>query len=254
MRTVSIATLPDRVDLLRQVLASIAPQVDRVNLYLDGHEEIPRGLPPAEYVYMFRKHDTRWRGDAGKFYWADSTRGYHFTCDDDLIYPHDYVARMIETIERYQRKAAVSVLGVRFNGPWEQYYRIPVRSRQDGKHYKIGTAFGLERDWWVHGLGTGTLAYHTDTISVKRESFRLPNMADVWFALAAKRQRVPCVLIARPVNWLNILHPETTIWSQWNATKDDRGQSELIRDAGPWEEPLTVPPGIVEEPIFRRPA
>ncbi|UCC72046.1 MAG: hypothetical protein JSV86_17010 [Gemmatimonadota bacterium] len=249
--TVSIATLPERVEFLRQVVASLAPQVDHINLYLDGHDDVPSGLPVNNV--MLRKDDTRWRGDAGKFYWADTVRGYHFTCDDDLIYPPNYVERMIETIESYGRKAAVGVLGTRFCGTWDQYYLIPVRDPSDGKHYKVGTAFGLARDWWVHCLGTGTLAYHTDTIDVTRDLFVRPNMADVWFALAARRQRVPCVCIARPVNWLEILYPEDTIWARWAATRDDHGQTDLIQGVGPWSEPLTVPPGIVEEPILTRP-
>jgi hypothetical protein len=250
--TVSIATLPDRVEFLRQTLASLTPQVDHVNLYFDGHDEVPAGLP-ANVTTMLRKHDTHWRGDAGKFYWADTVRGYHFTCDDDLIYPPDYVERMIATIERYDRRAAVGVLGTRFNGPWSSYYMIPVRCPEDGKHYKMGTAFGLARDWWVHGLGTGVLAYHTDTIKLHRDVFARPNMADVWFALAARAQGVASVLVARPVNWIGILYPADTIWARWHATRDDHGQTDLIKAAGPWTEPMTVPPGAVEEPIFTRP-
>jgi len=54
-------------------------------------------------------------------------------------------------------------------------------------------------------LGTGTVCYHTDTISVWRESFKHPNMADVWFALMGQEQEVPFVCIPHVARWLSDL-------------------------------------------------
>jgi hypothetical protein len=32
----------------------------------------------------------------------------------------------------------------------------------------------------VNILGTGTIAFHTDTIKLSIDDFKLPNMADIW--------------------------------------------------------------------------
>jgi hypothetical protein len=246
--TVSIATLPDRLHLLKQTLASISPQVDHINLYLDGHPEPPiealvDAIEPVDVRFMRAGRDDRRRGDAGKFFWAGQVEGYHFTCDDDLIYPDDYVERMVATIEKYGRRACVGVLGTIFKGRWSSYYLIPAFDRVGGEkiYRKIGTAWGNPADWWCHSVGTGTLAYHTSTIQLSPDDFKIPNMADVWFALAAHRQRVPCVAIARPENWITIMEPPkgTTIWEQWHEHRDDSVQTEAIKSVA-WGEPLSI--------------
>lgn len=233
----SIATLPDRLDLFKQTLESLAPQIDHVNIYFDGHEHFPDGILGILHDHRVSlsaqsaKADGQKRGDAGKFYWAAMTHGYHFTCDDDIVYPADYVAKMVEMIERYERRVCVGVLGALFREPIRSYYR---------NRTKIETLDGLDEPVFVHALGTGTLAYHTSTIRLSRTDFLFPNMADVWFAIAAKRQRVPLVAVPRPKDWLRVLSPPegTTIWEQYAATQDDHVQTEAIVAEAPWDIPL----------------
>ena len=60
----------------------------------------------------------------------------------------------------------------------------------------------MKNDMPVHLLGTGTLAYHTDTMRMSIEEFKKPNMADIWFALKAQEKEVGLMCVARPRGWI----------------------------------------------------
>lgn len=237
MITASIATLPGRIEQLKQTLVSITPQIDRLNLYLDGHDEPPIEelidyIEPIDTYFMRAGRDNRKRGDAGKFYWADQIQGYHFTCDDDLVYPPDYVEKMIAAIERHERRAIVGVLGSRFATYPVGYYCSRVA------HVHVLSA--NPRDQLVHVLGTGTVAYHTDTLELSPAHFPRPNMADPQLAVLAKRCGVSMVAVERPENWLRALVVDgPTIFGEFKKSRNDDLQTALIQAEAPWP---TLPP------------
>ena len=39
-------------------------------------------------------------GDRGKFYWCEKIKGIHLTVDDDILYPADYVEKIVEGMNR----------------------------------------------------------------------------------------------------------------------------------------------------------
>lgn len=67
--------------------------------------------------------------DNGKFYAVDKIdkSSYVFTVDDDIIYPKDYVRRMITKVEEYGRKAVVGVHCVTLTKEQQRYYDAPKR-------------------------------------------------------------------------------------------------------------------------------
>jgi hypothetical protein len=188
----SMATIPSRESTLHKIVGSILSQVDRLNIFLNGHKQIPPFLkhPKIRIAHSDTYGD---QGDIGKFFWADEIQGYHFTIDDDIIYPKDYVKRCIEKIEKYGRKAVVGIQGVLLVEPINNYYK-------NRKVFYFGSA--LQKDRYVHILGTGTVAYHTDTIRVQHKDFKIKNMADIWFGVIAQQQKVPMICIARPHHYL----------------------------------------------------
>ncbi len=191
----SLATVPDRVSTLGSVLESLAPQVDQINIYLNGHRSIPKVLehPKVQFATSATFGD---RGDAGKFFWATTITGYHFVCDDDLIYPPDYVARLRASIDRFQRTTVVGLHGITFRTPIKSY-RGSRRVRHCLKH--------VAEDAFVHMLGTGAMAYHADTLAVKPSDFRQPNMADIWFGRVAQSSRVPLLCLGHESGWLKLV-------------------------------------------------
>ncbi len=222
--TASMATIPSRVQLLEQVVSTLLPQVDRLNVYLNGFNEIPHFLKDAR-IEVARSQEYGDQKDNGKFFWSERVAtGYHLTVDDDIIYPRDFVQRSIMKIEQYDRRAVVGVHGVNLANPLQRY----TESREV---FHFGDA--LLQDAFVHLLGTGTIAYHTSTLQIAFDEFKTRGVADLWFAIQARRQRVPLIAQSRPRNWLApIRHEGETIFA--HARRDDSGETHVAQAHGPW--------------------
>lgn len=221
--TVAMASIPEREPILRAAVASVYDQADRVCVYLNGYAEVPDFLRQKKIVV--ERGDNTY-GDAAKFWWADETDGYYFTCDDDIVYPADYVTRMMAALARHQRSVVVGVLG--------RIFRDPLNTRFHGpEHVRLKTTDALEHDRRVHMLGTGTVAFCAPAIGVNIHDFLSPNMADLWLAHFARDRHMPLMAIARPAGWLRLL-PSTGIYER-TRTADDP-QTRLMRAGAPWPE------------------
>lgn len=190
--TVSVASFPEREESLRQMLDSVLPWADHINVFLNEYKEAPAWLKNAKIVTQIGEKDL---GDRGKFWWADTVRGYHFVCDDDLLYSEAYVQLLLTKIEFYQREAVVSVHGSRLKDPNKDYYT------SEGRELIFFHEDKLE-DRRLDFLGTGTIAYHTDKIDLSLNDFSENNMADIFLGLKAKREGIPLVCCASPGNWV----------------------------------------------------
>ena len=79
---IAIATIGNRPRQLELTLDSLCGQCDELMVYNNETRKI-------DYT------------DNGKFYFLDLFKEpvYYFSCDDDIIYPPDYVSKTIEAIE-----------------------------------------------------------------------------------------------------------------------------------------------------------
>jgi FkbM family methyltransferase len=188
----SLASIPERLAGLEAVVEALAPQVDRLNVYLNGHERTPDFLRDARIeVAGGPGHGDR--GDAAKFFWADRVHGYHLVCDDDIRYPPDYAEAILAGLRRQPRPGVAGYHGSLLNERIVDYHR----SR---RLWHFTSA--LPADTPVHVLGTGVAAYHSSSIAVAPGDFAAPDMADLWLALLGQRQGVPFVCLAREAGWL----------------------------------------------------
>ncbi len=97
----NLATYPPRGGFLPRVVASIAPQVDQLNLVLNEHTSVPEFLSEYKNIRpIIPDHDTK---DAGKFLPACAQSEYVLLIDDDIIYPSDYVAMSIARMRKLGR-------------------------------------------------------------------------------------------------------------------------------------------------------
>lgn len=187
---VGIASIPQRVACLKQTIDSLIGQVDGIGVFLDKYEDVPEFLlSHGDRVRVIRSTDVgRDLGDAGKFFWVDDHEGYYFTCDDDLIYPVDYIRRTIHKIKEIGVPVVVGWHGSVIRAPFVDYYNKDSR--------RVFT-FSAPRPYLtpVHVLGTGCLGFHTSHIDVRLSDFPTPNMADVYFSVLGQQQRVPFVVI-----------------------------------------------------------
>ncbi|MEM9453154.1 MAG: glycosyltransferase family A protein [Myxococcota bacterium] len=184
---VSIATFPERRESLAQTLESIYPWVDRINLCLNEYESTPSSLVDDKIHVHIGGPD---RGDAGKFLWSNAIEGYHFTCDDDIIYSRQYFEVLLTSIERYEREAIVGLHGSmlrRVDAP--DFY-----SPQDRE--TITFRQRLVADRRVDFLGTGLMAYHTQHIHISPDAFPTMNMADVFLGIFASDHDIPLIQCA----------------------------------------------------------
>jgi hypothetical protein len=93
MIVANLATYPPRAEFLPRVVASIAPQVDRLNVVLNEYDTVPTSLAGIANVHaILPDEDTK---DAGKFYPDISGADHVLLIDDDIVYPDDYVVRIL---------------------------------------------------------------------------------------------------------------------------------------------------------------
>lgn len=209
MIRVQIASVPERVNMLRKTVESLRSQVDEIFVGLNDYPFDPEFLHPGEYAHFDNS-----KGDAVKFYNVENYRGYFFSCDDDLIYPPDYVKKLREAVDKY--KCIVTLHG--------KTYREKPRSFTDfmGVYRCLDDVFG---DGRVDVGGTGVMAFHTDHFRLKFSDFGSANMADLWMAKAAKKQGVKIMCLEHAKGYLKDQAPAKTIWN----TEKEKGFKEQTK-------------------------
>jgi hypothetical protein len=235
MITAQLATYPARIDILPQVINSLLPQVDRLNVMLNGYSDNQAARlqsyfadPNRYFVQEFERLQfiilDNSMTDAAKFYNIEKAEpGYLFTCDDDILYPPDYVEKSIAKIEEYNRKYIITYHG----RVWNDH---PITSFYRDRKEMYRCIQGFEGDHFVDCAGDGVCAWHTDTIKMRYEYCELPNMSQLWFALACNKAGVKQIAIGHPEGWLLDICPdqEETIWYKYN--EDDGVQTKLVNE------------------------
>jgi hypothetical protein len=124
MIVAGMATMPDRLPYLEEVVETIRPQVDALRVYLNNFEEIPGFLRPEEAMLSSdAKGDL---GAEGKLYWIDGKDGveaytHYMTVDDDLGYPENYASTLLHELDARKGQAIVGVHGSTFLQPIEDF-------------------------------------------------------------------------------------------------------------------------------------
>lgn len=158
-------------------------QLDRTVLSLSGQ---------ADEIHIYNNKKRRDLTDLGKFYALKSIEEpvYYFSCDDDLIYPSDYVEKTIDYIESFG--CIVSYHG-RVLKDREKYY--------GADHYGV-------RFWQAHKAmrldvsGTGVTAFRTDYFKPKIWNEPYKKMADLVFSLEACKQGKKIMHPPKNMDWI----------------------------------------------------
>lgn len=220
MITAKVASIPERISQLETTVKCFLKHVDKLEVYLNNYPSTPSFLREPK-IQVFTSQKSGDKGDIGKFYQVDSAVGYVLTLDDDLIYPEDYVDKMVEKIDHYQKKAFICV----------HANLLPKHQLSSYYQDKVGVHFErkLERDTQVHIPGTGTLGFHTDGIKLSQSIFLVPNMTDIWLAVYAQENKIPIISIERQDNWLLQARGKEFNRSIYQSSyKNDTYQTELL--------------------------
>ena len=201
----AMASFPPRREVLKTSIASILPQLDELILYLNDYDDVP-AFARHPKIRVVRSQDAAGDlRDNGKFHdLPRDDNAYVFTLDDDLIYPPDYVARMVHSIEMLGRTCIVGVHGVIF----------PQKEFNDFNQRTVFTFYSRSKGHFVDLLGTGTTAWHSSTLTIGLDDFQTKGVCDMWFAAAAARKGVPLYSVPRENQWLKEKRFEVSLWSE----------------------------------------
>lgn len=211
MITASLSTVAWRRPALEQMLPTILPQIDRLNVFLQDYETVPDCLRDPKISIVDGRDHPQWLTlrSTAKLFWAAQglvADGYHFTVDDDIAYPSDYVRTCVAKIETYGRRAVVGFHGAIYKPEVGHLYR----DRQSFDYRKQ-----LATDTPVHTLGTGTTSWHTSALRI--DDLGKWDEVDWVVAKAAQRQCVPMICLARGAGYMKDLP----------GSDDERSCSEL---------------------------
>ncbi len=226
----NLATFPERTKKLKIAIKSILNQVDEVNIYLNEYKNIPNFLKHPRINCVLGRDVIGDLKDNGKFYFLDKVpeNSYYFTIDDDIIYPENYVAKMVGELKKYDNNVVVGVHGIIFSKKCRSF--VNDRNTYDYRNY-------LFYDRQVSVLGTGTIAFYKRSISdIDLKHFSDTGMTDLFFARYCQQKNIPLIAINRKKQWLKDVsknNAKTTLWD--GAVLDDKVQTNFILDYKLWD-------------------
>jgi hypothetical protein len=221
-RVAAIATMASRVETFQKVLPVIHAQVDHVFIYLDGYSVSPSFLANFDRVTVRRAEDLGDLHNNSRYLCLQdiSTPTVVVMVDDDIIYPPDYVNRLVNVLQQLEGKAIVGVHGRIFTPPHQSYARHT---------HCIHFAHQLGQACHVHELGTGTCAFISSNFGVDPREWGRSDMDDIDVAIEAQRRGLPRIAVARAAGWLKAC-AEPQPDSLWARTLiDDSEQSRRMR-------------------------
>ena len=213
--SVNIASLSTRKEQLINTVNSLLPQCDIINICLNNYEENPfKGNPKVNVIFSDNSY-----GDVGKFIFVNSMKGYYFSCDDDIIYPKDYVETMVKEIDKHQ--CIISYHGRVLNPEVEGYY---AQGHREMRYFQPNT-----EAYFLDVCGTGVCGFSTayfNPTTIYRSSYK--RMSDLVFSLEAIKQGKKIVTPEKKHNWIKGQEVKSSIFKSENRGKQTR-QIELMK-------------------------
>jgi len=223
---VGVASIPSREPWLRIVVERLLPQARQIGVYLNGYDEIPAFLDHKRII-VARSQDHGDLRDNGKFFFLDQSESrYYATIDDDILYPTDYLKRLVGFLRNAGRHAAVGVHGAIYPYPIIDMFR---------SRYLLHFEDPLSHVMPVHLLGTGTAMIDQVEWDLQFAEFGEPGMADVWFAAAASKRKASQFVVRRRRRWLEKIERATRDSGGalfYEGLLDDRAQVAVLEQAG----------------------
>lgn len=196
-----MTTVAWRRSALEQMVPTILPQVDRLNVFLEGYNSIPDCLHDPRVTIVHGIDHPQWTAlkSTSKLFWVAQglvASGVHLTVDDDILYPPGYATYVAACIERYDRRAVVGFHGAVYSAESKHPFR-------DRKVFAFDKALSVDTP--VHTIGTGTAAWHASSLPLSVGNLGEWDGVDWAVAIAAQQQHMPMVCLARAAGYLTQL-------------------------------------------------
>lgn len=193
-----VASIESRSSSLVDVIGSIYNQADKIFIYQNGYKRNDLVNDPLNKITYISSLETGVdKGDAGKFYFLKNLSDcFYFSIDDDLVYPPNYVDKIISKIKNSNRPLIVSCGGGIFKPNAKKWF--------EDVWINFGCLECESEDVLLHFGSTGAMAFHTSYFRPAFDLFEKENMADAWIGLEANRQGIPIIGIAHPYGWIKL--------------------------------------------------
>jgi hypothetical protein len=193
-----MATMPSRAHTLGLALSSILPQLDRLYVYLDGHDEIPASLRAEEKIVPVLSAAMPGLRAAGKFIalTLEPSNFIFVGCDDDIAYPASYVTHSLRGLQRNREPAVVGIHGASLRAGLTSY-----RSGRTVFHFSDK----LRKPAVVDVLGTGTVVFSTAQLRFDVGGWTNFRAADLCLAMEAARAGISLICLPRRRAYLRAL-------------------------------------------------
>lgn len=209
-----IATIPERENSLRQVLAAISPQVDKIFIALNGYSEIPNWLRDLQYANCELLDNSL--TDAAKFLHVNDEPAICFLLDDDLVVSPNYVRYMLSGLSKYG--GAVSLHGRKYTKPVKSF-----RRNFTANYRCLGN---VANDEQVQLLGTGCTVFDNRQVKLDSSVYEYRLMADVLFSRFCVTNNIAMTVLSHKAGqYLKYISQSNTIWQN---TRDDSIQTKIL--------------------------
>ena len=158
--------------------------------------------------------------DNAKFLYIDAFNEpvYYLTCDDDLIYPKDYVDKMKQYIDNF---GIVTCHGRILKPGRQLYYKSDHEEfdfRHENKQFKR-----------IDVAGTGCTGFRTDQFAPDIWNSEYKRMSDLVFSLEAWKQGKPITYVTKPRDWIKAQAVEDSIFKTESKGSQEK-QVELMNE------------------------
>lgn len=195
--------MPDRFPASLRAVESLKDQVDKLFLCLNNFDSIPEEL---QQPWIEVWHVGANIGDRGKFYFPFGNYRAFLTCDDDLVYPGDYVQHFLHLAEALPGSIlthAGKIIPHNLTNYWEQCPKVVNCFHANTEPIKVD-------------IPITAACYFPSEIYRKFESIHFWNCGDFYAMQQARKQNVDCYAITHPARYFEYIKPPsgTTIWEQ----------------------------------------
>jgi hypothetical protein len=189
---ISIASMNNRFENLKNTLNSIYNQSDIINVYLNNYNDKNINYLFNNYknVNFYPSQDVYGDlGDTGKFLFQNK-KDYYLTCDDDIIYPKFYSKTIIENIKKYNCVVGFHGSIISYN---EDYYLRKIKF-----HFNKELLNNVE----VNILGTGVMGFDNSEYLFPFDIIKTKNMSDIYIAEYANNNNFKFICLSKNNNWI----------------------------------------------------
>jgi len=194
--TIGIATMKGREKSLYHVINSLATQCDSLHIYFNNFNSVlPEFLWDIKenyknVTYFFSEKEAGDLTDFGGFYGIENISGYFISADDDMVYPTDFVHKLIKKVKEYDNKIIAGYHGRIYHD------NAKIKSYYHGYKKLLHVNQPLMNDTFVNIVAGLGLCFHTDKLKLKLSDFKQNRMKDIYIAINAQLQNIPRLVMA----------------------------------------------------------